>query len=260
MAAGGAGARPTAGADGGRAARGDTGRRCLPALGRVTASPRRLFVLEAWSSGSSLGRAQVRERRAAGGAPAPGVQPSGTRRQRRVCSGTPSRCAMQPGVSRTRAPRLPERGRGPPFERSRAAPRLRGASPPLRFPRGRRLPPPTGGSRSAGSRGSFGDSHPRGWLCVWGIRGTRGASKPPRRLLRRLPLTCYLCEAFAPTAQDLIHVNRGVTTWRSAYFLRVCVMENMRPVSSEAEVLTRQFYSSGNVYCTFLMFAFPKRK
>lgn len=119
-------------------------------------------------------------------------------------------------------------------------------------------PSPTG--RSAGSRGSFGDSHPRGWLCVWGIRGTRGASKPPRRLLRRLPLTCYLCEAFAPTAQDLIHVNRGVTTRRSAYFLRVCVMENMRPVSSEAEVLTRQFYSSGNVYCTFLMFAFLKQK
>lgn len=260
MAAGGAGARPTAGADGGRAARGDTGRRCLPALGRVTASPRRLFVLEAWSSGSSLGRAQVRERRAAGGAPAPGVQPSGTRRRGSCVLRDASRCAMQPGASRTRAPRLPERGRGPPFERSRAAPRLRGASPPLRFPRGRRLPPPTGGSRSAGSRGSFGDSHPRGWLCVWGIRGTRGASKPPRRLLRRLPLTCYLCKAFAPTAQDLIHVNRGVTTWRSAYFLRVCVMENMRPVSSEAEVLTRQFYSSGNVYCTFLMFAFLKQK
>lgn len=78
--------------------------------------------------------------------------------------------------------------------------------------------------------------------------------------LRRLPLTCYLCEAFAPTAQDLIRVNRGVTTWRSAYFLRVCVMENMRPVSSEAEVLTRQVYSSGNVYCTFLMFAFLKQK
>lgn len=175
MAAGGAGARPTAGADGGRAARGDTGRRCLPALGRVTASPRRLFVLEAWSSGSSLGRAQVRERRAAGGAPAPGVQPSGTRRRGSRVLRDASRCAMQPGASRTRAPRLPEHGRGPPFERSRAAPRLRGASPPLRFPRGRRLPPPTGGSRSAGSRGSFGDSHPRGWLCIWGIRGTRGA-------------------------------------------------------------------------------------
>lgn len=100
MAAGGAGARPTAGADGGRAARGDTGRRCLPALRRVTASPRRLFVLEAWSSGSSLGRAQVRERRAAGGAPAPGVQPSGTRRRAsRVLRDAFSVCHAARGVT-----------------------------------------------------------------------------------------------------------------------------------------------------------------
>lgn len=256
MAAGGAGARPTAGADGGRAARGDTGRRCLPALGRVTASPRRLFVLEAWSSGSSLGRAQVRERRAAGGAPAPGVQPSGTRRRasrvlrdafsvchaaRGVTNASPAASGARPGATLRE-----ESGCSPAAGRLATSALPAWASPPS--PDGR------------GSRGSFGDSHPRGWLCIWGIRGTRGASKLPRRLLRRLPLTCYLCEAFAPAAEDLIHVNRGVTTWRSAYFLRVCVMENMRPVSSEAEVLTRQFYSSGNVYCTFLMFAFLKQK
>lgn len=146
----------------------------LPApLGRVTASPRRLFVLEAWSSGSSLGRAQVRGRRAAGGAPAPGVQPSGTRRRASRVLRDASRCAMQPGASRTRAPRLPERGRGPPFGRSRAAPRLRGASPPLRFPRGRRLPPPTGGAAQRAPGVPSGTVTPGGG-CVFGASVGRG--------------------------------------------------------------------------------------
>lgn len=237
---------------------GATGRRCLPALRRVTASPRRLFVLEAWSSGSSLGRAQVRERRAAGGAPAPGVQPSGTwRRASRVLRDAFSVCHAARGVTNASPAASGARPGATLREESGCSPAA-GRLTTSALPAWASPLSPTG--RSAGSRGSFGDSHPRGWLCVWGIRGTRGASKPPRRLLRRLPLTCYLCKAFAPTAQDLIHVNRGVTTRRSAYFLRVCVMENMRPVSSEAEVLTRQFYSSGNVYCTFLMFAFLKQK
>lgn len=185
--------------------------------------------------------------------------PRGHGGERRVCSGTllgvpcsPGRHEREPRGFRSAAGGHPSRGVG----------LLPGCGAPRHLCASRVgvASLPDGREPLSGSRGSFGDSHPRGWLCVWGIRGTRGASKPPRRLLRRLPLTCYLCEAFAPAAEDLIHVNRGVTTWRSAYFLRVCVMENMRPVSSEAEVLTRQVYSSGNVYCTFLMFAFLKQK
>lgn len=263
MAAGGAGARPTAGADGGRAARGDTGRRCLPAA-RVSGESHRqpptpvrpggLVIGQQLGKGAGKG-ATGGGRRARSRCPALGDTAASVacapgrfsvcHAARGVTNASPAASGARPGATLRE-----ESGCSPAAGRLATSALPAWASPPS----------PTGGSRSAGSRGSFGDSHPRGWLCVWGIRGTRGASKPPRRLLRRLPLTCYLCKAFAPTAQDLIHVNRGVTTWRSAYFLRVCVMENMRPVSSEAEVLTRQVYSSGNVYRTFLAFAFPKRK
>lgn len=135
----------------------------LPAsLRRVTASPRRLFVLEAWSSGSSLGRAQVRERRAAGGAPAPGVQPSGTRRRAsRVLRDAFSVCHAARGVTNASPAASGARPGATLREESGCSPAA-GRLATSALPAWASPPSPTG--RSAGSRGSFGDSHPRGWL------------------------------------------------------------------------------------------------